>query len=76
MDPEDLADALDDQAQAPQSMTNDQGTVSERSADDIIKLAGTAAAVRALNGGNSNGGSRSAIRLFRPAKTVFGGFMD
>ena len=52
----------------PQAASGDAGSVTARSADDVLTLADRAEAMTALTGTNENGGPKSAWRLTRPAK--------
>lgn len=61
---------LIDAAAAPQSVTVDGQTVSERSVEQLIKADQYASAKTALAGTNSNGGPRSAWGRTRAAVAV------
>jgi hypothetical protein len=61
---------LEAQATKPAAVTTDAGSVTQRSADDLLKL--TAAAAD-LTGTNENGGPKSPFRRFRAARASFPG---
>ena len=52
----------------PQAVSGDAGSVTARSADDVLTLADRAAAEEALTGNNDNGGPKSAWRCLRIAR--------
>ena len=64
---------LDALARNPQSATGDQGSYTEFSADDLLKLNAAAGAADAVEGTNLNGGSKSAFNCLRPARAAFPG---
>ena len=67
--PEQIA-ALQELALTPQSVTGDQGSFTERSADDVRKLLGLASDATLDTGANPQGGARSAWRQVRPGRVV------
>jgi len=62
------AEELVELASAPASVSVDGQTVSERSADDVIKLENRAIGKTVLAGANNNGGPRSAFNYCRPGR--------
>jgi hypothetical protein len=60
-------------ATSPQSASGDQQSVTARSADDLLKLAGVAAAETGVDGTNPQGGRKSAWALTRKAVFSPGG---
>lgn len=54
----------------PATVTGDAGSVSQRSADDLLKLV---AAATDLSGTNENGGPKSPFRRLRAARGMFPG---
>ena len=58
---------LDALARNPESATGDQGSYTERPADDVLKLAGLSQGEDQLDGTNPQGGPRSAWKLMRRA---------
>lgn len=67
------AEELEALATNPQSMSGDAGSLTERSAEDILKLSDRAAATDALTGTNDNGGPKSAWRCVRMARASMPG---
>jgi hypothetical protein len=64
---------LDELAAAPLEISGDTGSLTERSADDVLKLNAAAAAVEAVDATNVNGGPRSAWHCLRPARVQLPG---
>ena len=60
-------------ARAPQSMSGDTGSLTERSADDLKKLIDLAAEAEITADASANGGPKSGLRFCRPARVAFGG---
>ena len=58
---------------SPQSASTDAGSMSARSADDVLKLDDRAAATTALSGTNDQGGPKSIWSKLRPAQAKLPG---
>lgn len=60
-------------AAQPQSVSGDAGSVTARSADDVLALNAAAAAADTVDGTNVNGGPKSAWHGLRPARAQLPG---
>lgn len=63
----------DELASSPAAASGDMGSVTARSADDVIKLDDRARAVDAVVDQNVNGGPKSAWHCLRPARVQLPG---
>ncbi len=72
MTPEESAAQLETLAAAPQTSANDQGSLSERSAADVLALKKAAAEASAMTGTNESGGPRSLWNRLSPSKAIPG----
>lgn len=66
----DTPPTLEELAAEPQSTSVDGQSVTNRSADDVLKLRNAAAAEAAVAGTNANGGPVSMWSRLRPARAV------